>query len=85
MAQAAQLQQWQHHYFSLVVRRGITQHFMFAGQAHFSVVVFYAIATVIHLYYCNVNMMYEMIRGKTVSTLLPTHRIFNLPHDIGIL
>ena len=34
-AQVAELQQWQHHYLSLVVRRSVKQCFTFVGQAWF--------------------------------------------------
>ena len=35
MAQAAELQQWRHNCFSLVVQRGVKQHFTVVGEAWF--------------------------------------------------
>ena len=48
-----------------------------------SLLLFYAIATVFHLYHGS-DMMYEM-RRKPKPTPLQTHRIFNLPHHISMV
>ena len=46
--------------------------------------LFYAIATVIQLYHDG-GIMYELRRGKSEPTLLPTQGIINLPHHIGMV
>ena len=61
-----------HHYFSLVVRRGVTQLFMVVGQARF-----------VCLYYGS-DIMYQMRRRKPKPTHLPTQGIFNLSHHIDM-
>ena len=73
MTEAAELQQWQYHRFSLVVRRGVKQLFTFVGQAR--VCLFYVIATVFQLCH-NGDMMYEMKRMPE-PTLLPTQAILS--------
>ena len=45
--------------------------------------LFYAMARVFQLYHGS-DMMSEMRRGKPTTTLLRTHRIFNLPYSIGM-
>ena len=80
MAQAAELQQWQHQYCSVVVWRGVKNQFMVVGQAR--VCLFNAIATVFQLYHDGV-LMYEMRRRKPESTLLLTQELFNPRHHIG--
>ena len=54
MAQAAELQQEQHHYFSLVAQQGVKLRFIVVGQSWF--VWFYAMATVFQLYHGSVLM-----------------------------
>ena len=49
-----------------------------------SLLLLYAIATVIQLYHDS-DMMYEMGRRKSEATLLQTQGIFNLPHVIGMV
>ena len=49
----------------------------------FVLLLFYAIATVFHLYLVG-DMMHEMRRRKPGPTLSLTHRTFNLPHYIGM-
>ena len=46
--------------------------------------LFYAIATVFQLYLGS-DMIHEMRKRKPQPILLPTQRIFNIPHDIGMV
>ena len=50
----------------------------------FALLLFYTIATVLQLYLGG-NMMYDMRRIKPKPTLLPTQRVFHLPHHIGMV
>ena len=73
MAQAAELQQWCNHYFFEAALHG-------CGTGPVS--LFYVITTVFQLYQGG-DMMYEMRRRKSETTLLPIQGIFNLPHRIA--
>ena len=84
MVQVAELQRWQHHYFSLVVQQGVKQYFTVVGQKLFCCCLFYAIATLFHLYYDS-DMMYTMRRRMHDPTPLLTQGTFNLPHHIGMV
>ena len=81
MAQNAELYQWWHHYFSLVVRRDVKQRLKAVGQACF--VAFYAVATVFQLYHGS-DMMYEIRRRKPAPMFLLTKETFNLSHHKGM-
>ena len=80
MAQAAELQQWRHHHFSLVVfLRCEVGFFMVVGQARF-VCLFYGITAVFQLYHGG-DMTYEI-----EPTLLLTQGILtNLLYDIYVV
>ena len=75
MVQATEL----HHYFSLVVWRGVKQCFMSVGQARF--VCFTPQQHIFQLYYGG-DKMHEMKR-KQEPTLVLTQGIFKLPHHKG--
>ena len=81
-AQAEELQQWWHNYFSLVIlaMSEVVLHSCWTNL----VCLFYAIATVFQLYYGS-YMMYEMRRGKPRPTLLPTQGIYKLPHHTSMV
>ena len=77
-AQAAELQQWQHHCLtSGAARCEVALH----GCGTSLVYLFYTIAIVFQLYHGG-DKMYEMRRRKPEPTLL---QIFNLPHDTGVV
>ena len=81
MAQAAELQQWWHHYFSLVILRGVKQYFTVVGQAWFVCFMRY------QQYFSYIMVVIWITRweGEIPSLLLLTQGIFNFPPHVGMV